>query len=94
MEDENPRNSLSEAEVIDQGILFMISGYDTTTAALTSAAYCLATNPACQEKLLQEVEFVNLDSNGSEFDYEALESLKYLDAFICEVLRFMPPVPR
>lgn len=82
---------LSPNEIVDQGILFMIAGHETTTAALSSAAYCLATNPVCQEKLLEEIDsMLNIDA----IDYDILENMPYLDAFICEVLRYLPPVPR
>lgn len=83
---------LSQVEMIDQGMLFLITGYDTTSAALASAAFCLATHPDCQERLYHEIESF-LDS-FDDFDYAAISSLKYLDAFICETLRLMPPAPR
>lgn len=83
---------LSEVEMIDQGMLFLITGYDTTSAALASAVFCLATNPMCQETLYHEIETF-LDSYD-DFDYASISSLKYLDAFISETLRLMPPAPR
>lgn len=48
--------TLTEDEIVGQAFLFLIAGYETTTSALSFATYLLATNPECQEKLLQEVD--------------------------------------
>lgn len=45
-------------EVLGHAILFMLVGYDTTSNALTFTAYNLATNPECQEKLIDEIDTV------------------------------------
>jgi cytochrome P450 len=34
----------------------MIAGYETTATTLTFAAYCLATNQECQEKMIMEID--------------------------------------
>jgi cytochrome P450 len=47
---------LSTEEVNGNSILFMIAGYETTATTLTFAAYCLATYPKCQEKLIMEID--------------------------------------
>ena len=49
---------LTMPEVLGHSILFMLVGYDTTSNALTFAAYNLATHPECQEKLIQEIDDV------------------------------------
>ena len=82
--------NLTDDEIVDQCLLFIANGYETTSAALISSAYCLATNPECQEKLLNEIDLMNLD----DLDFEALQSLPYLEAFLSEVLRLMPPIPK
>lgn len=87
---EEKRGSLTDDELIDQCLMFIMTGYEATSAALTSIAYCLATNPECQERLLSEVDLVNVD----EVDFDTLQTLPYLDAFICETFRIMPPVSR
>ncbi|KAH0616998.1 hypothetical protein JD844_028543 [Phrynosoma platyrhinos] len=47
---------LSDDEIAGQASLFLIAGYETTNSTLSFATYLLATNPNCQEKLLQEVD--------------------------------------
>ncbi|XP_039345853.1 thromboxane-A synthase isoform X3 [Mauremys reevesii] len=50
------QKTLSEDEIVGQAFIFLIGGYETTTNALSFATYLLATNPECQEKLLQEID--------------------------------------
>ncbi|KAB0375532.1 hypothetical protein FD755_012175 [Muntiacus reevesi] len=48
--------SLSVDEVVGQAFIFLIAGYEIVTNTLSFATYLLATNPECQEKLLEEVD--------------------------------------
>ena len=43
--------SLSEAEMISHCLNFVHAAHDTTSAALASCSYALATNPTVQDKL-------------------------------------------
>ncbi|XP_006078840.3 thromboxane-A synthase isoform X4 [Bubalus bubalis] len=47
---------LSVDEVVGQAFIFLIAGYEIVTNTLSFATYLLATNPECQEKLLEEVD--------------------------------------
>ncbi|KAG8138265.1 hypothetical protein E2320_004189 [Naja naja] len=47
---------LSDDEIAGQASLFLIAGYETSNSTLSFGTYLLATNPQCQEKLLQEVD--------------------------------------
>ncbi|ELU38865.1 cytochrome P450 monooxygenase pc-3 [Rhizoctonia solani AG-1 IA] len=75
----------------DELLNILIAGRDTTAATLTFACYALAMYPECLVKLRAEV----LSTFGSsEYPtFEALRGMKYLRAFINEVLRVFPPVP-
>lgn len=53
---EKVHKALTEDEIAGQAFLFLIAGYETTTSTLSFATYLLATNPECQEKVLQEVD--------------------------------------
>ena len=46
---------MSHDEVVAQGLLFFLAGYETTASAISFLAYSLATNPDCQDKLRQEI---------------------------------------
>ncbi len=47
---------LSRAEIIAQGFMFFLAGYDTLSTTLGFVFYILAINPEIQEKLYQEIE--------------------------------------
>ena len=80
--------TLSADELTAQGILFFLAGYDTTSAALSHCVYYLAQNKPIQQKLFDELQTV------TEFTYDNLNRLKYLNAVIDETLRLAPPFLR
>jgi cytochrome P450 len=80
--------SITMDELVAQGILFFIAGYDTTGTSISHALYFLSKYPECQEKLLQELKTLE------KVDIDSLTELKYLDAVIQETLRLAPPLPR
>ena len=41
-----------------QSLLFFLAGYETTATTLSFVGYCLATNQDCQERLIEEIDFV------------------------------------
>lgn len=47
---------LTKEELGGNSVMFMVAGYETTATTLTFTAYCLATNPECQEKLIAEID--------------------------------------
>ena len=68
----------------------LLAGRDTTACTLTFSVYTLAEHPAVLARLRQEVlEVVGLKRRPS---YEDIREMKYMRAFINEVLRLYPPV--
>ncbi|XP_022304770.1 cytochrome P450 3A11-like isoform X1 [Crassostrea virginica] len=85
------KRGLTMPEVLGHSILFMLVGYDTTSNALTFAAYNLATHPECQEKLIQEIDEVL----GKECpNYDNVQKLEYLEKVFNESLRLYPSAAR
>ncbi|CAL1287241.1 unnamed protein product [Larinioides sclopetarius] len=82
--------SLSENELLAQCVLLFFVGYETTSSNLTFCAYCLATNPEWQEKLIKEVD--EIFEKHSEMNYDTVRDMKILDAVISETLRMHPPL--
>ncbi len=69
----------------------MIAGYETASTALAYVTHMLAIHPEEQNKLKNHIDsFLNNDSN---FDYEILNKMDYLDWFIRETLRMYPITP-
>ncbi|CAG2108246.1 unnamed protein product, partial [Medioppia subpectinata] len=81
---------ITEDEIIAQGFLVFVAGYETTATTLSFCSYELALNPDVQQKLYEEV-MSSMDING-EIDYEVLTKLPFLDAVIAETLRLHSPV--
>lgn len=80
---------LSRQEIIDQGMLFMVAGFDTTSSTISTIIYCLALNPDIQNKT-----YVEIKNENGDIDEEAVNKFKYLEAVILESIRFLPAVPR
>ncbi|XP_054487008.2 thromboxane-A synthase [Agelaius phoeniceus] len=89
---EKAQKMLTEDEIAGQAFLFLIAGYETTTSTLSFATYLLATNPECQEKVLQEVD--EFSAKHMVPDYQNVQELPYLDMVIAETLRMYPPAFR
>ncbi|GFY71268.1 thromboxane-A synthase [Trichonephila inaurata madagascariensis] len=81
---------LSNNELLAQCVLFFMVGYETTATVLTFVAYCLATNPEWQEKLIKEVD--EAFEKHSEMSYDVVREMKVLDAVVSETLRMHPPI--
>lgn len=79
-------------EITDQGIVFLVAAYDSTSTLLSSLLYCLALNPDIQKRLINEID--DFVKGGRGLDWDAINDLKYLDAVLWETLRFMSPVAR
>ncbi|XP_054166701.1 cytochrome P450 3A14-like [Oppia nitens] len=83
---------LTELEIMAQGWIFFIAGYETTATTLSFCIYELAVNPKVQEKLYEEIKTA-MDSNG-EINYNVLTKLPFLDSVLSETLRYYPPLHR
>ena len=47
---------MTDAEVVENSILFLFAGKDTTAAAMSFVSYLLALHPDVQEKLQSEID--------------------------------------
>ena len=79
---------LEDDEIVANAILFFAAGFETSATTLNFATYCLARYPEVQEKLYREIKDT---FGGNKINYETLTGIAYLDAFISETLRFLPP---
>lgn len=85
-------SKLNDDEIMAQSITFLVAGFETTGSTLTSTAYLLATNPAVQDKLIEEIDKAEVEmarNNSSLYDH--VQKLGYLDQVISEVLRLCSP---
>ncbi len=84
-------------EVVDHMNFLMMAAHDTITSSATSLIYHLATNPAWQEKLREEILAVTGGPDGQgeprPLNYDDLAKLELTEMAFKESLRMIPPVP-
>lgn len=85
------KQTWSDVEIAAQCFLFFVAGFDTTSTLLTFASYELAVNDDVQEKIFKEIQETKGKLMGKPINYELLQKMEYLDAFVSEVLRVHPP---
>ncbi|ESK88227.1 cytochrome p450 [Moniliophthora roreri MCA 2997] len=79
--------------IAGEGVLAIIAGSDTTSAALTYTIYYLLRNPECYKKAREEVDEVFTGGTVDALDTKLYGNLDYVAACINESMRLMPPVP-
>jgi cytochrome P450 len=93
---------LSDEELRDLVLNFMIAGRDTTASLLTFLSFELSSHPEVERLVLEEIEEVfgkvdlaeahNNEACTRGIDHESLKRAIYLEAVILETLRLHPPV--
>lgn len=88
-------NLLSNDELRDIVLNFVIAGRDTTAQALSWTFYMLMCHPRVEKKLLEEINqhISDDDINDSASLYEKIKNMTYAHAVFYEVLRHYPSVP-
>jgi unspecific monooxygenase len=80
--------AFSRAQLRDQMATMIVAGHETTALTLFWSLYLLASAPAEQDRLLQEVQSLDLDP---EHAGQALPKLAFTRAVVDEALRLYPP---
>ncbi|PPQ71743.1 hypothetical protein CVT24_006507 [Panaeolus cyanescens] len=75
----------------DEPISILVAGRDTTTSWLTFSVYVLTQRPDIEARLHAEID--ELLGAPQRPTHENIKELKYVRAFLNEVLRLYPPVP-
>lgn len=83
------KKALHSREIINNIMLFMVAGYETTSTALAYSSYVLAREPQIQKKLQEELD----QQPWNEHEYDEVMKIDYLDWFVNEVLRMFPIAP-
>ncbi|KAI9490196.1 cytochrome P450 [Zychaea mexicana] len=86
---------LSNTELRDIVLNFVIAGRDTTAQALSWTFYLLMNHPRVEEKLCQEINEHMTDQvmNDAPALYDVIKNMKYAHAVFYETLRLYPSVP-
>jgi cytochrome P450 len=87
-EDSETGEALSDDDVRDEAIIFLMAGHETTGSALAFTLFLLGRHPDVQERARAEVMDVVGRQTGGQYE---LEGLPYLAQVIDEAMRLYPP---
>lgn len=79
---------MSDKQLRDEVLTFLLAGHETTALALTWTWYLLSQNPEAEQKLHQELDRVLA---GRLPEFSDLQRLPYTDRVIKESMRLYPP---
>jgi len=82
--------SVTDAEVVNNLLTFIIAGHETTAVALSWTLWLLAKDQASQERTFREVKAVAGDET---IGAEHIEGLTFCRQVIQEAMRLFPPAP-
>lgn len=80
--------AFSDVQLRDQMTTMVVAGHETTALALFWAIYLLASAPAEQERVAEEVQAIEFTADNTT---EVLSKLTYTRAVVNEALRLYPP---
>ncbi len=84
---------LSDEDLVEQLLLLLFAGYETTASALSCLMRELLLNPLVEEWLREEIDLLNWPPSPGEATtaYDSAKAPR-LDAIVTEVMRLTPPV--
>lgn len=82
---------LTNEELEDELMTFILAGHETSSLALTYTIYFLCKFPEWQEKCRQEIQ--KALKNDSLLDWDTLHGFSVVRSVIFEALRLLPPAP-
>lgn len=81
-------SGMSDKQLRDEVLTFLLAGHETTALALTWTLYLLARNPQAEQRLHAELDQV---LGGRRAEFSDLAALTYTDRVIKEAMRIYPP---
>ncbi|XP_050099708.1 cytochrome P450 4c3-like [Anopheles aquasalis] len=84
---------LTDEDIREEVDTFILGGHDTTATAISWTLYLLGTEPAVQERALQELDSVMGGDRDRVPTMHELTEMRYLEACIKEGLRLFPSIP-
>jgi cytochrome P450 len=79
---------MSDSQVRDEAVTLFLAGHETTALALSYALYLLASHPAQQAQIADEVARV---LGGRSATFEDLPALSFTENVVLETMRLYPP---
>ncbi len=85
---EDTGEGMNNTQILAEILIIFAAGHETTANALTWSLYLLDKHPEIKEKLLQEIDAVDLPENPG---FEHIGQLGYTRQVISEAMRVYPP---
>ncbi|GIY20727.1 cytochrome P450 4V2 [Caerostris extrusa] len=79
---------LTEEDIAEELVTFMVAGHDSTAAAISWTLYLLGLNPAIQQKVHEELDWIYGKDIERDVTVDEFKEMKYLEA-----LRLYPSAP-
>ncbi|KAI1300128.1 Thromboxane-A synthase [Halotydeus destructor] len=89
-ENDESGSKFTDDEIVNNLFIFFLAGYETTASTLSYMTHNLTNIPEMQDKLRREVRQL-MDQDGV-LDYNTVNELPLLEAFMKESLRMYPPL--
>jgi cytochrome P450 len=84
--------TLSENELVEEIILFILTGYESVTSAVSWFIFHMSKHPEIQRRIKDELRDHSI-TQTTQLTVELLEKLNYVDCVLKEVLRYSPVLP-
>jgi cytochrome P450 len=82
--------TMTDTEIVDNLLTFITAGHETTALGLAWTFDLVSRNPACEEKMLREIDSV---TQGQPLTSEHIAELVYTRQVFSEAMRLYPPAP-
>ncbi|KAJ7960746.1 Cytochrome P450 [Quillaja saponaria] len=93
MRDEDGKQVLTEKEIMQNVVLGLLGGYETSAITITFIIRQLANEPTvCAAVLQEQQEIAKSKASGESLTWEDLNKMKYTWRVVMEVMRIFPPV--
>ncbi|KAI2615409.1 isotrichodermin C-15 hydroxylase [Hypoxylon sp. NC1633] len=88
---QHEQGKVSEGEVREAAVTFIIAGSETTATLLSGCLYLLCQNPVIMQKI---TDIIRSDyTSAADLNFVKLQNHEYLNAVLNEALRLYPPAP-
>jgi cytochrome P450 len=89
-DDPETGRAMSETDVRENILTFVMAGHETTALALTWTFYLLSLHPEIEERVRSEIATV---TGGTPVRGQHIDSMRYTQQVIQEAMRLYPPAP-